>query len=134
MVFCTIALNTILLRAVYSERSEAVSAQYAARSPFSMSTLPVDTYVLRTLMPDLVGHDRQPSAFLVYLLLWDRSGGARRRNVPLSLREIAEGTGLSKRGVQAALGVLARRRLVSARRDGPTAVPQYTVHRPWVRR
>ena len=105
-----------------------------AHSGSPMTTLAVDAYVVRTLMPDLVGHDRQPSAFLVYLLLWDRSGGARRRNVPLSLREIAEGTGLSKRGVQAALGVLARRRLVSARRDGPTAVPQYTVHRPWAKR
>jgi hypothetical protein len=99
-----------------------------------VTTLAVDAYVLRTLMPDLVGHDRQPSAFLVYLFLWDRSAGARRRNVALSLREIAEGTGLSKRGVQAALAVLARRRLVSARRHGPTSVPEYTVNRPWAKR
>jgi DNA-binding transcriptional ArsR family regulator len=99
-----------------------------------MSTLPVDTYVFRTLMPDLVGHDRHPSAFLVYLHLWERSAGARQRGVPASLRELAEGTGLSKRAVQTALGVLARRRLVSARRDGPTSVPEYTVHRPWARR
>jgi DNA-binding GntR family transcriptional regulator len=99
-----------------------------------MTTLTVDSYVFQTLMPDLVGHDRQPSAFVVYLLLWERSAGGRRRGVPLSLREIAEGTGLSKRAVQTALGVLARRRLVTARRDGPTAVPEYMVHRPWARR
>jgi DNA-binding transcriptional ArsR family regulator len=94
----------------------------------------LDDYVVRTLMPDLVGHDRQPSAFLVYLLLWERSVAGRQRPVAISLREIAEGTGLSKRAVQSALAVLGRRRLVSARRDGPTAVPEYTVHRPWARR
>jgi DNA-binding GntR family transcriptional regulator len=99
-----------------------------------VTSLAVDSYVVRTLMPDLVGHDRQPSAFVVYLLLWERSAGGRQRNVALSLREIAEGTGLSKRAVQTALGVLARRRLVTARRDGATAVPEYTVHRPWARR
>jgi hypothetical protein len=99
-----------------------------------MSTLAVDGYVVRTLMPDLVGHDRQPSAFVVFLFLWERSAGTRQRTVALSLREIAEGTGLSKRAVQTALAMLARRRLVSARRDGPTAVPEYTVHRPWARR
>jgi hypothetical protein len=99
-----------------------------------VTTLALDDYVLRTLMPDLVGHDRQPSAFLVYLLLWERSDGGRQRNVPLSLRVIAEGTGLSKRAVQDALTVLARRRLITARRDGPTSIPEYTVHRPWARR
>jgi DNA-binding transcriptional ArsR family regulator len=99
-----------------------------------VTTVALDDYVVRTLMPDLVGHDRQPSAFLVYLFLWERSTGGRQRNVPLSLREIAEGTGLSKRAVQTALGVLARRRLVTTRRDRPTAVPEYTVQRPWARR
>jgi hypothetical protein len=99
-----------------------------------VTSLPLDDYVIRTLMPDLVGHDRQPSAFVVFLFLWERSAGARQRNVPLSLREIAEGTGLSKRAVQTAIGVLARRRLVTARRGAPTAVPEYTVHRPWARK
>jgi helix-turn-helix protein len=99
-----------------------------------VTSLALDNYVVQTLMPDLVGHDRQPSAFVVYLFLWGRSGGARQRNVPLSLREIAEGTGLSKRAVQTALGVLARRRLVTARRASRTAIPEYTVHRPWARR
>lgn len=101
---------------------------------FAMTSLAIDDYVLRTLMPDLVGHDRQPSAFVVYLFLWERSGGARQRNVSLSLREIAEGTGLSKRAVQTALSVLGRRRLVTARRGSATAIPEYTVHRPWARR
>ena len=99
-----------------------------------MTAISLDNYVVRTLMPDLVGHDRQASAFVVYVFLWERSAGGRQRNVPLSLRVIAEGTGLSKRAVQTALAVLVRRRLVTARRDGPTAIPQYTVHRPWLRR
>ncbi len=99
-----------------------------------MTSLPLDGYIVRTLMPDLVGHDRQASAFVVYLFLWEQTGGARERNVPLSLRTIAEGTGLSKRGVQTSLALLVPRRLVTARREGPTAVPEYTVHRPWARR
>jgi hypothetical protein len=40
----------------------------------------------------------------------------------------------AERAVQTALGVLAGRRLGTARRAGPTAVPEYTVHRPWARR
>ena len=98
------------------------------------AAISLDHYVVRTLMPDLVGHDRQASAFVVYMFLWEQTAGGRQRNVSLSLRVIAEGTGLSKRAVQTALAVLARRRLVTARRDGPTAVPEYTVHRPWARR
>jgi Helix-turn-helix domain len=99
-----------------------------------VTNLSLDGYIVRTLMPDLVGHDRQASAFVVYLFLWERSGAGRQRHVPISLRMIAEGTGLSKRAVQTALAVLVRRNLVTARRDGPTAVPEYTVHRPWARR
>jgi hypothetical protein len=92
----------------------------------------VDPYVLDVLLPDLVGHDRRPSAFLVYLVLWHR-GAAGRRAVELSLRELAEATGLSKRAVQDALAVLARRRLVAVTRAGVTAVPGYRVLRPWER-
>jgi hypothetical protein len=40
-----------------------------------MTTVEVDAYVIDTLLPDLVGHDRRPSAFLVYLHLWRLSGG-----------------------------------------------------------
>ncbi|MBF5043567.1 helix-turn-helix domain-containing protein [Aggregicoccus sp. 17bor-14] len=99
-----------------------------------MSTTPVDTYVLETLMPDLVGHDRSPSAFLVYLHLWQQTAGTRGRQVARSLAQMAEETGLSKSAVQAALRVLKRRRLVRAERASLTAVPVYEVLRPWVRR
>ena len=51
----------------------------------------------------------------------------------ISLSEIAEATGLSKRAVQEALGTLTRRRLVSLVRESITAVPVYAVHEPWRR-
>ena len=71
-----------------------------------------DPYLLDTLMPDLVGHDRQPSAFLVYLYLAHRSARARARAVALSLQALAADTGLSKSAVQRGLRTLAARRLV----------------------
>jgi DNA-binding transcriptional ArsR family regulator len=95
-----------------------------------MGTLDIDTYVVDTLMPDLVGHDRQPAAFLVYLLLWRRCGSAG-DGCAASLREISEGTGLSKRSVQSALSNLSRRHLVEVERGGITAIPEYSVLRPW---
>ena len=99
-----------------------------------MSSLSLDRYVLETLMPDLVGHDRRPSAFIVYLALWSRAAEARQRVVSASLRELAEATGLSKRAVQEGLRRLSRRRLVAVERTSSTAVPAYTVLRPWRRR
>jgi DNA-binding GntR family transcriptional regulator len=94
----------------------------------------LDAYVVDTLMRDLVGHDRAASAFVVYLFLWRTSLGAGAPNVRISLRDIAEGTGLSKRGTQEALGILARRKLVSIARASITDVPVYTVQRPWQRK
>ena len=52
----------------------------------------LDPYVIDTLLPDLVGHDRRPGAFLVYLFLW-RHTHDHATPVSMSLREIAEGTG-----------------------------------------
>lgn len=90
----------------------------------------IDRYVIENLMPDLVGHDRQPSAFLVYLFLWVATS-AGERPVEVSLRRVAEGTGISKRGVQDALDRLVRRELVSVERESITAVARYTIHQPW---
>lgn len=92
----------------------------------------LDEYVLETLMPDLVLHDRQPSAFLVYLHLWHRAR-TRRGRVRTSHQQIALATGLSKSAVQAAIRTLTRRRLVRSVRESATAVPEYTVLRPWRR-
>lgn len=90
----------------------------------------IDTYVLDVLMRDLVGHDRSPSAFLVYLFLWRRTRDGETR---LTLRRIAENTGLSKRGVQDAIGHLESRKLLRVTRESITAVPEYAVLRPWAK-
>ena len=91
---------------------------------------PLDDYLIETLMPDLVGHDRAPSAFLVYLKLWHAAGGPE-RNVQASLSTLAVETGLSKSSVQAALRHLRRRTYVTSRRSAPTAIPVHVVHAPW---
>ena len=93
-----------------------------------MRMLRLDAYVVDTLLPDLVGHDRRPSAFLVYLALSGRSDATE-----LSLRNLAALTGLSKRTVQEALRVLVRRRLVAIARAGATGLASYEVKRPWQR-
>ena len=98
-----------------------------------MTTLPLDAYIVDTLMPDLVGHDRQPSAFLVYIYLWRQTHGAGAADAQVALLDIADATGLSKRGVQDALGRLAKRKLLTVERASITAVPVYTVLRPWRR-
>jgi hypothetical protein len=91
----------------------------------------IDDYVLDSLMRDLVGHDKKPSAFLVYLYLWRRSTGEGRASVHQSHQQLADATGLSKSSVQAAIGHLGRRRLLSTRRASPTTTPEYAVLRPW---
>jgi DNA-binding MarR family transcriptional regulator len=90
----------------------------------------VDSYVLDSLMPDLVGHDRKPSAFLVYLWLWRRTKGAS-HPAGASAQMIADGTGLSKGSVQAAVRSLARRRLVDVKRRSATATPTFTLICHW---
>jgi hypothetical protein len=96
--------------------------------------LPLDPYIADVLMRDLVGHDRAPSAFLVYLWLWRNSRGEGRTRVSASLQTLATRTGLSKSAVQAAVRHLVRRRLVAATRRHATEAPTYEVHEPWVRR
>jgi|ERR1051326_8079289 DNA-binding MarR family transcriptional regulator len=94
----------------------------------------IDEYVFDVLMPDLVGHDHSPSAFLVYLFLWSELYRSEQKKIPVSLRGIAEATGLSKSAVQAAMRILKRRRLVAVSRRSPTATPEYELLRHWIRR
>jgi hypothetical protein len=96
-------------------------------------SVPVDVYVFDVLMADLIGHDRQPSAFVLYLALWRLTDGGRRKSAPVSLRSLTEQTGLSKRAIQDASNRLERRQLISIERQLPTAVPVYRLHKPWVR-
>ncbi len=101
--------------------------------PQHADTVPIDRYILDTLMRDLVGHDRHPSAYLVNVCLWHQTHGRRLPTTQVALIDIAEGVGLSKRGVQDALGHLGRRKLIAVERESITAVPVYTVLRPWRR-
>lgn len=93
----------------------------------------VDSYILDVLMRDLVGHDRSPAAFLVYLCLWNWAAESRGLRVRASLRRLTEGTGLSKSAVQGGLRQLRRRGLLKVRRETVTAVPEYSLQRPWYR-
>ncbi|MGC1302589.1 MAG: helix-turn-helix domain-containing protein [Caulobacteraceae bacterium] len=89
----------------------------------------VDAYVFDTLMRDLVGHDRRPSAFLVYLAL---VAAAAEKPAALSYAQLAERTGLSKRGAQDAVRWLQARALL--RTTAPRSVtetPVYEPLRPW---
>jgi DNA-binding MarR family transcriptional regulator len=95
--------------------------------------VPLDPYIADVLMRDLTGHDRSPSAFLVYLWLWRMSRGVGRARIGASLQTIATQTGLSKSAVQAAVRHLKRRELIAAERDGPTSAPVYQVREPWRR-
>jgi len=96
----------------------------------TMKQVRIDAYVMDTLMPDLVMHDRQPSAFLVYLQLWYRSAWPKAARQS-SHQSMADATGLSKSAVQAAVRTLTRRKLIRAWRASATAAPEYTVLRPW---
>jgi DNA-binding MarR family transcriptional regulator len=94
---------------------------------------PPDDYVFETLMPDLIGHDRAPSALILYLKLWHATGGPGRRGAALSLSTLSAETGLSKSSVQSAARRLERRGLIAVRRASATAVPTYAVLAPWRR-
>jgi hypothetical protein len=91
----------------------------------------LDEYVVDVLMRDLVGHDRRPVSFLVYLWLaaeQQRQGKA----VAISYQQLAESVGISRSSAQAAAGWLARRKLIAVSKAGFTATPSYAVQRPWL--
>ena len=91
----------------------------------------VDSYVVDVLMPDLVGHDRRPAAFLVYLFLLKQASTVKRDAVALSLQTIATHTGLSKSTAQAAVRHLRRRGLLDPELAATAAQPLRRVVRPW---
>lgn len=100
----------------------------------AIATIRIDEYVLDTLLRDLVGHDKSPSAYLVYLFLWSRTAGAHTRSVRVSHKTIADETGLSKSAVQSAIRHLNRRKLLRSVRETVTSTPEHFVLRPWIRR
>jgi DNA-binding transcriptional regulator YhcF (GntR family) len=101
--------------------------------PRFRETVPIDDYVLDVLMRDIVGHDRQPAAYLVFVWLYGQAARAKWKPVKASLRSLAEETGLSKSAVQTALELLRRRELIKTASDHRTAVPTHRVLRHWRR-
>lgn len=93
-----------------------------------MDTLQLDRYVTDTLMADLVGHDRKPSAYLVYLAVAAGEGKA-----ALGYGELAERTGLSRRACQQAVAHLKRRGLIEVTRRSANEAAVYRALTPWVR-
>ena len=99
----------------------------------SRQSTAIDNYVVDVLMRDLVGHDQQPAAFLVYLWLYCAAERNEWRPVSASVRQLADATGLSKSAVQAALVNLRRRELISTQRRRATATARHRVLRHWRR-
>ena len=92
----------------------------------------LDNYVTEVLMRDLVGHDRRPAAFLVWL--WMAAEQQRRSGpVRIGYKDLAESTGISKSSAQVAVGWLIRRELLAAIKSSVTATPEYKVLTPWER-
>jgi hypothetical protein len=90
----------------------------------------LDDYITDALMRDLVGHDRSPVSFLIYLWLYaeqQRRGSA----VSISYSELAESVGVSKSSAQAAVSWLRKRKLLAVIKANATATPSYTVQKFW---
>jgi Crp-like helix-turn-helix domain len=98
-----------------------------------MIQISLDAYLFDGLLPDIVGHDRRPSSFIVYLHLYRHASQQANWSVRLSHQSIADATGLSRSAVQGALAHLQKRQLIASSRAHPTAVPQHRVLRPWMR-
>ena len=111
--------------------------------------LKLDPYITDILLRDLVGHDRRPASFLVYLWLaveqqkseQQKTGqkseqqkyAQQRRASPvtISYQELAESIGISKSSAQSAVAWLVRRKLLAATKTTITATPAYKVLTPW---
>ena len=93
----------------------------------------LDAYIFETLMRDLVGHDRSPAAYLVYLHLWVETQSGK-GPFAASYQTLAANTGLSKRTAQVAVAHLLSRGLIVVKRSYATAIPEYRVRKPWARR
>jgi hypothetical protein len=94
------------------------------------SMVKLDDYVLDSLMRDLVGHDRRPACFLVYLWLAGEQQ-RQKRSVSISYSDLAESVGVSKSSAQTAVAWLIHRKLISSSKANVTATPSYTVQTPW---
>ena len=101
--------------------------------PRFRESIPIDDYILDVLMRDLIGHDQQPAAYLVYLCLYSQAVRKKWKPVAASVRTLADATGLSKSAIQTALATLRRRELIVSTRDHATATSRHRVLRHWRR-
>jgi hypothetical protein len=92
----------------------------------------LDDYVTDVLMRDLIGHDKRPVAFLVYLWLAAEQQ-QRKAPVQISYQELAESIGVSRSSAQTSVSWLLRRKLLEATRTSVTATPSYSALTPWRR-
>lgn len=90
----------------------------------------IDRYVLDTLMRDLVGHDRRPASYLIYLAVLGAGNG---KPVSLSYQQLSDATGLSKRTVQDAVAHLGGRGLLAIERGARTEPALLRPLEPWRR-
>jgi DNA-binding MarR family transcriptional regulator len=102
--------------------------------PRFKQTVSIDDYVLDILMRDLIGHDQQPAAYLVYLYLYSQAARKKWKPVVASLRTLADATGLSKSAIQISLANLRRRELIVTTREHATATSRHRVLRHWRKR
>jgi hypothetical protein len=91
----------------------------------------IDDYVVDVLMRDLVGHDRQPTSFLIYVWLTFEAARRGYERVQVSYQTIADCVGVSKSAAQTGIGWLRKRKLIEGKKSSPTAVPAYRILRPW---
>ena len=100
----------------------------------TMERFTLDAYVVDVLMPDLIGHDRRPAAFVVYLFLLRQAARSRRDTISISLQTISSKTGLAKSTVQVALRHLRRRKLLDPTVAATVTAPTRQLLRPWAKR
>ena len=93
-----------------------------------------DPYVLDVLMPDLVGHEHSPSAFLIYVYLSHRIEAAGGRAVQLSYATMALDTGLRASPRSAPSPCSSAGNWSASPALSRTSVPSYLVLRPWAAR
>jgi hypothetical protein len=95
----------------------------------------LDPYITDILLRDLVGHDRRPASFLVYLWFTaEQQNYAQQRRasaVAISYQDLAESIGISKSSAQSAVAWLIRRKLLAVTKTTVTATPAYKALTPW---
>jgi hypothetical protein len=107
--------------------------------------LKLDPYITDVLLRDLVGHDRRPASFLVYIWFTAEQQKAEQQKaeqqrhahqrrvsaVTVSYQDLAESIGISKSSAQSAVGWLVRRKLLTVSKASVTATPEYKALTPW---